>query len=128
MIKSAYIIDDDDISIFLTSMMLESNLFARNIESYVNPTEALFKLQHMPAENLPEVILLDLNMPVLNGWDFLETITRQESRFLGKCHVFILTSSVDPLEKEQAAQYKLVNGFLRKPLDEASLAFMTKAV
>ena len=128
MINKAYIIDDDDISIFLTSMMLESNLFARNIESYVNPTEALFKLQHIPDENLPEIILLDLNMPVLNGWEFLETITQQESRFLGKCHVFILTSSVDPLEKEQAAQYKLVNGFLRKPLDESSLAFMNRAV
>ncbi|MEJ8757265.1 response regulator [Pontibacter sp. H259] len=128
MINRAYIIDDDDISVFLTSMMLESHLFARTIESYVNVEDALYQLQHIPDENLPDVILLDLNMPVLNGWDFLETISQQESRFLGRCHVFILTSSVDPLEKQQATQYKLVNGFLRKPLDESSLAFITKAV
>lgn len=128
MINRAYIIDDDDISVFLTSMMLESNLFARDIESYVNAADALHKLQQLPDESLPDIILLDLNMPIVNGWEFLDTISRQEARFLGKCHVFILTSSVAPLEKEQATQYKLVDGFLHKPLDESSLAFINQAV
>lgn len=124
MIERAYIVDDDEISIFVTSVLLETEGFARQIESFLCAEEALQKLLHGAEENWPQLIFLDLNMPILNGWTFLDALTVQQARFRGKCHIFILTSSVDPLEKERAAQYALVKGFLRKPLDQSELTWI----
>jgi len=120
MIEKAYIIDDDDISIFVTSVLLETENFAREIECFLYAEAALEKLLRHD-ELLPQVIFLDLNMPVVSGWDFLEAMTGQQARFLNKCHVYILTSSVDPQEIELARKYSLVKGFLRKPLDEEEI-------
>ncbi|MER2997539.1 response regulator [Pontibacter populi] len=106
----------------MTSTLLESAAFARHIECYQFAQVALEKLQHIPDQQLPEVIFLDLNMPGLTGWDFLDSLTEQQNRYLGKCSIYILTSSVDKQEKELAQSYKLVSGFLRKPLDEQEIA------
>ncbi|MBC5772683.1 response regulator [Pontibacter sp. KCTC 32443] len=121
MIDRAFIIDDDEISIFLTSVMLETELFARHIESFDNAKDALIQLRNSNNELLPQVIFLDLNMPVLSGWEFLDALTENEERYKDKCSVFILTSSVDEQEKELAKQYRLVTGFLQKPLDERAI-------
>ena len=128
MIDRAYIIDDDEISVFLTSMMLEANLFARHIEEYPYAEDALQSLQTVPEELLPQIIFLDLNMPVINGWEFLDALAARKDRFKGKCSVFILTSSVDAQEKELAKRYDMVCGFLQKPLDEQQLAHISEQV
>jgi CheY-like chemotaxis protein len=73
---------------------------------------------------LPEVILLDLNMPDKNGWDFLETLRQCEKKLQGRTMVFILTSSIAASDKALSQNYRLVKGFLHKPLDEASLAII----
>lgn len=121
MIDRAYIVDDDEISIFVTSVLLETEGFAGTVESYLYAEEALKNLLHGSEAAWPEIIFLDLNMPILSGWAFLDALTAQQDRFAGRCHVFILTSSVDPQEKERAGQYALVKGFLRKPLEPAEL-------
>ncbi|MBB6611702.1 response regulator [Pontibacter sp. Tf4] len=128
MIDRVYVVDDDDISAFVTSMLLESECLAREVECFLCAEEALHKLLHGPEENWPQVIFLDLNMPVLNGWNFLDAMTAQQQRFLQRVKVFILTSSVDPQEKEMAGQYMLVKGFLRKPLDEVAITYLKHAV
>ncbi|NEM98528.1 response regulator [Pontibacter burrus] len=128
MIKKAYLVDDDDISIFITSVLLETEGLADEVECYLYAEEALQNLLTGPEEHWPQVIFLDLNMPVLTGWNFLDAMTAQQDRFLHKCKVFILTSSVDAQEKEQARNYALVNGFLHKPIDEATIAQLRKVV
>lgn len=128
MIERTYIIDDDEISVFLTSMLLETTGFTQHIETYQHAGAALQKLQKAPDLMLPQVIFLDLNMPAMTGWDFLDVLTLNEERYLNKCLVFILTSSVDAKEKERATKYRLVKGFLRKPLDEEELAHIAPTV
>ena len=111
MIERAYIIDDDEISVFLTSAQLESAAFARHVECYQFAQLALEK-----------------NMPGLSGWDFLDSLTEQEDRYFGRCNIYVLTSSVDVQEKELARSYRLVNGFLRKPLEETEITKIKASV
>lgn len=121
MIKKAYIIDDDEVSLFLTSMLLESGSYVSQIESFENAEKALINLEKEEIQEIPDIIFLDLNMPDISGWEFLDLISQKEKRYLHKCRVFILSSSVDMAEKEKAKSYKLVSAFLQKPLDEDEL-------
>lgn len=122
MIKKAYIIDDDEVSLFLTYMLLESGSYVSYIESFENAENALKKLEKEDSQTIPDIIFLDLNMPDISGWEFLDILSKHEKRYLNKCKVFILSSSVDSTEKEKAKDYKLVTAFLQKPLDEDELA------
>lgn len=121
MIEKAYIIDDDEVSLFLTSILLESGSYVRHVESFASAAQALQMLDQESAQSLPDVIFLDLNMPEISGWEFLDILSQQEQKYLNKCRVFILSSSVDTTEKEKAKDYKLVTAFLHKPLDEDEL-------
>lgn len=121
MIEKAYIVDDDEVSLFLTSMLLESGSYVRQVESFESAEQALKKLQNEDPDSLPDIIFLDLNMPDLSGWEFLDILSEHEKKYMHKCKVFILSSSVDTAEKEKAKEYKLVAAFLHKPLDEDEL-------
>lgn len=121
MIDKAYIIDDDEVSLFLTSMLLESGSYVKQIESFENAETALKALEQEDQMAIPDVIFLDLNMPDLSGWEFLDILSQRENKYLKKCKVIILSSSVDNIEKEKAKTYKLVSAFLHKPLDEDEL-------
>lgn len=72
--KITYIIDDDKLSIRLMSMLISKNNFCEEIVSFYNPQTALDQLKNNASNpsQLPDVILLDLNMPVLDGWQFLD--------------------------------------------------------
>lgn len=121
MIEKAYIIDDDEVSLFLTSMLLESGSYVRHVVSFESAEHALEKLKQEEIHAIPNIIFLDLNMPDLSGWEFLDLLSQQEQKYINKCKVFILSSSVDTAEKEKAKSYKLVTAFLHKPLDEDEL-------
>jgi CheY-like chemotaxis protein len=121
MINKAYIIDDDEVSLFLTSMLLESGSYVKQIESFESANVALKTLEQEEQSTIPNVIFLDLNMPDMSGWEFLDILSQQESKYLNKCKIFILSSSVDNTEKEKAKTYNLVSAFLHKPLDEEEL-------
>lgn len=126
MFDKVHIIDDDEISIFLTEAMLDVMQFAHKYKGFTCPQNALqnlvSKLQTGDTEVLPDVIFLDLNMPFISGWELLDSLQNYEDVLLKKCRIYILTSSVSEEEVEKANQYKLVAGFLQKPLDEQSIA------
>ena len=83
---------------------------------------ALSALSKLP-ENQSVVIFLDLNMPVLNGWEFLDKYVELFHERNDK--IIILSSSIDFLDRQKAKLYELVSGFLEKPLtmDKISLTF-----
>ena len=113
------LIDDDPITIFLTERLLQHEGLSSTAASFQSPTEALaFLLRQIPAGLVPQVILLDLNMPEINGWDFLDILKRHEVQLQGQCIVYLLTSSMVPSDKARAQEYPLVAGLLLKPLDK----------
>ena len=74
-------------------------------------------------EELPDIIFLDLNMPTVNGWEFLEKFEQLSmEKSLEKCLIYILTSSLDTADIAKADDNILVKGFIHKPIDLEDMA------
>ena len=111
-----YTIDDDQISNFLTERLLAEAGFATEIHSFLSAEDAFNYVVQSLDTNIPDIIFLDLNMPRMNGWEFLDALTPYNDSFLGKCRIYILTSSLDTSDCARSEQYELVYGFIHKPL------------
>ncbi len=111
------IIDDDPICVYGTKILLNHNNFvSANILIYEDGYEALNSLTSLlkSGQQLPDIILLDLNMPVMNGWEFLDKF--QELDFQKKPQVFIVSSHFGKAEIEKGRSYEMVRDFISKPL------------
>lgn len=119
-----FIVDDDKmITLVHKKMILKSNFHADPM-SFPNGKEALDYILHNNVSDKTYCILLDINMPVMNGWEFLDAINlhKIESRIL----VFMITSSVDNADKEKAKTYPDVIDFLEKPVSVNRLEELKK--
>ncbi len=104
------IVDDDYSSIFIAQEYLYHCLPNASISGHVNPQEAINAL--CKKDDL-DLLFLDLKMPNLDGFRFLELWSELEN---SKTRVYVLTSSIDPKDKERALNYPSVNGYFTKPL------------
>jgi CheY-like chemotaxis protein len=111
------LVDDEHVSVFVTKKILEREGLADELHAFERPEEALQYVQQSVPGRIPNVILLDLNMPGLNGWDFLQSLQPYENQLLGQCFIYILTSSLDPSDTVRSSEFPLVSGLIHKPLD-----------
>lgn len=120
-VNLACIIDDDPIFIFGTKRLMEIAGFCNEILIYRNGREGLDALSTLiqNRKTMPEIILLDLNMPILDGWGFLDEIINIE---LPKTvTIFIVSSSIDPIDLQKAKEYSQVSNFIVKPVTVENL-------
>jgi len=117
MTKSILVVDDDKICNFLTVNALKKAGIEGNIDVVINGLEAINKLKD--AFNFPDLILLDINMPIMDGLDFLKTY--RENGFEGKSKIAMYTSSIREADKEIAFKYNDVFDFINKPLTHEKL-------
>lgn len=116
------LVDDDPVVNFIHTKLI-SSIYDCQIGAY---TEAKSALEHLKTpegsdELMPCLLLLDINMPVMNGWSFLAEFEKLPFGGNGQCKVFILTSSVDRDDETKSRQFKSVQGFLSKPLSKEKL-------
>lgn len=122
------VIDDDDINIFIIKKIVEKTGFDVNMVSKSNGQLAIdYLVQALNDEEpFPQLMLIDINMPVLNGWEFIEAYEKMDvSR---KADLYMLSSSVYENDIEKAKTYKIVKGFISKPLSIDRLIELLKAV
>lgn len=123
-IKKALIIDDDEVNNFICVRQIRAAKFAEDAEFMVSAQEALDSLREAAAsapESLPDVIFLDINMPMMNAWEFLEEYTALADKFDKNVKLFILSSSVYRKDQTKALQHKVVVDYLYKPLTKELL-------
>ena len=105
-INSIGVIDDDPITVFGIKKMLNSINASDNIKTYANGKEAIDDIKSMLENNqpIPEVLFLDINMPIMDGWQFLEEFITLPIKT--RIRINILTSSIDPADKQNWVYYK----------------------
>lgn len=115
-ISLACIIEDEPMHLFITKKMLTLTGMVDSLLIFSNGKEAYDKLKaiFLASEKLPEVILLDLNMPVWDGWQFLEEFTKIPINT--KVIIYILTSSNNPDDLKRAEIYNMSEKYLVKPI------------
>jgi len=120
-IDIACIIDDDPIYVFGAKRMMELADFCNSIMVFKNGQEAINNLKPImiAGEDIPDVILLDINMPIMDGWQFLDEFIQIESH--KKITVYIVSSSIDPADLKRAKKYENVSNYIVKPITAQTL-------
>lgn len=127
-IEIACIIDDDDMYVSLITKVIDIRHLAENLLIFKNGKEALDyfvlalkNLQNKNSRPIPQVILLDLNMPVMDGWEFLTELNKHDFSALKDSTLYIVSSSINPLDMERSKDISLVKDFIVKPIAPGDL-------
>lgn len=135
MLDKILCIDDDAITLMLCKMVLSKNSFSNEIATATNGEEALnyFKtlkktIVETPTTKLPQMIFLDLNMPVMGGWEFLDHFSTEEFSDFNSIKTIILSSTVDPADLEKSKKYPMVIDFLSKPISKEMLEYLKSKI
>lgn len=115
--KRVLLIDDDEVSNFICSRLLERSGFAQEVIVTLNARSALDYLQDCDdVRNWPDVILLDINMPVMDGWDFLAAYKQLDAQARSQTRLFLFSSSCHEEDVARSKTYDDVEEYLFKPL------------
>ncbi|MEX2566293.1 MAG: response regulator [Cyclobacteriaceae bacterium] len=113
-----FIIDDDPIFRRITVKMiskLDKEFFI--IKECEDGEIGIKELERLSNSEERIIIFLDINMPVLNGWEFLDKLIQNENYNIKDVRVFIVSSSTDKIDIIKAQNYPLVKQFIHKPMD-----------
>jgi len=128
--QTVILIDDDSISNFITEKLILREAFAQEVQCFVSAEQALTHFKSLIQENssFPEIIFLDLNMPGMNGWEFIKAYKKLPSAFISQCRLFMLSSAVDAKDIVQAKSLEEVEDFISKPLTVEDIAIIMERV
>lgn len=120
--QTVWLVDDNAMENMVHEQMLDTCAFAGKTRTYQSAADTLRELKSLPAEELPQVIFLDIIMPGMDGFEFLNEFAKLDESIRKKCKIVLLSSSDSFKDLNRANKNPLVRKFLNKPLTPALLA------
>ncbi len=112
--KLTCIIDDDIIYVNLVKKLIQLKKLCNNILVFKNGKEALDFFKN--SNSIPDLILLDLNMPIMNGWEFLEKFNPLKKNLDQNTNLYVVSSSINPVDSQKAKSIDGVMDYITKPI------------
>lgn len=121
--RQVAVVDDDFVFRTCFEILLKSEDFAADILSFEQARAALDYLRTTDpsSEAYPDLLFLDINMPEINGWQFLDEFARLPAANRTELPIFVLSSSIDPRDLQRSREYESVLGYIAKPLTRENL-------
>ncbi|MBW4361827.1 response regulator [Flavobacterium taihuense] len=126
-LKTIWVIDDDPIyQIIVNKIIKKSELFL-SVSSFKNGKDAIDALKDSleKMDTLPNIILLDINMPIMDGWEFMEEMVMLKSKIGRSIQIYIVSSSIAMEDKIKAKSYPQIIAYLSKPISPNDLILIT---
>ena len=125
--KIIWVIDDDAIYQIIVNKIIQRSEMFSAVSSFKNGRIAIDALQETLDKDtaLPDIILLDINMPIMDGWEFMEEMALMKSKFNKQITVYIVSSSISIEDKNRSKTYADILGYLSKPVTINDLVLIT---
>jgi response regulator RpfG family c-di-GMP phosphodiesterase len=121
-LRKYILVDDDPFNNIISNIEIESTLGEVDIKIFEIPEEGLAFIKNEYIKSLmPTILFLDINMPTLTGWEFMEQYEKFSEEIKNQIRIYILSSSVDPRDKDKAEAHKYIKGFISKPLEHETI-------
>ena len=125
--QTAMLVDDNEIDNLINQKMLEGTNFAERIYVYTSGKSALEFLKNLQRDKnldkelIPDIVFLDINMPLMDGFQFLSEFEELDVQITQKSKIVMLTTSINPSDRERSDQSDFVLTFINKPLTQEYL-------
>ena len=131
MLDTILFVDDDPITLMLCKKVISKAAFSNQIITAQNGEEAINLFRNLlddSEKTVPELIFLDLNMPIMGGWEFLEEFSKLTFKQFHNIKVIVLSSTIDPEDLEKIKEFPMVMDFLPKPISLSMLNKVAEAL
>jgi CheY-like chemotaxis protein len=115
---SIFIVDDDEVYKFIVKKIIEIKELADHVLTFSDGEKAYnyIKENKVKPNFLPDIILLDINMPIMDGFLFIEEYIKLKHEINKEIAIYMITSSIDPIDLERSKKYTDIKGFITKPI------------
>ena len=121
--KTILLIDDNEIDLFINEKVINARKTGARVIKEISAQHAIDSFNKAESrEHIPDIIFVDLDMPAMNGFDFMEHFEKLPNHLICECKVFMLTSSTHEQDIKRAGEFKYIVKYLNKPLDLRQLS------
>lgn len=123
LVDIACVVDDDTIYLYSIKKMLNKNPLCKELKVFTNGFDAIefFKSKATDPNEIPDVVILDINMPVMDGWQFLDEFEPLQPQLHKKVTIYMVSSSIDENDIERAKKISAITDYVVKPITEDKL-------